>query len=71
MSGGAACRCRQRSAWRVAARQSNASAFNGYRETPSAYSEVRCLAELGGCSARWRTKAAYVADTPDDTPQET
>jgi hypothetical protein len=40
----------------------NHSAFNGYRRTPSDYSEVACLGSLGGCGARWRTKAAYVED---------
>ncbi|WP_052398055.1 hypothetical protein [Streptomyces sp. NRRL F-5123] len=50
-----------RPAWRVEVRKANYSAFNGGRRTPSDYSQVRC----GECGARWRTKAAYVAKTPD------
>ena len=46
--------------WVVECRNHNHSAFNGYRMTPSAYSQVRCLE----CRARWRTKAAYVDDLP-------
>lgn len=49
--------------WVVTMRNGNASAFNGYRWTPSAYSEVRCTAP--GCEhGPWRTKAAYVRDLP-------
>ncbi len=43
----------------------NRSAVNGYRWTPSDYSEVRCLT----CGARWRTKAAWV-DTCRDATEE-
>ena len=50
-----------RPSWVVTMRQYNQSAFNGYRPTVSAYSEVRC----GDCGGRWRTKAAYVATLPD------
>ena len=39
----------------------NYSAFNGYRFTPSDYSEVVCTA----CETRWRTKANYVSMLPD------
>jgi hypothetical protein len=59
-----ACRNRaHRPAWRVEVRRANYSAFNGYRRTPSAYSQLRC----GECGAVWRTKAAYVDETPDAT----
>jgi hypothetical protein len=40
----------------VEVRCGNYSAFNGYRFTPSEYSELRCT----GCGLRWRTKARYV-----------
>lgn len=65
MSGGTACReeC-HRPSWRVVARRANYSAFNGGRRTPSLHSELRC----GECGARWRTKAAYVDQTPDVEP---
>lgn len=56
----------RRAPWRVVQRQSNHSAFSGYLRTPSAYSEVRCLAPLGGCGGRWRTRAGYVAELPDE-----
>jgi hypothetical protein len=36
--------------------RSNRSAFNGYRRTPSDYSEIFCPVD----DKRWRTKAAYV-----------
>ena len=68
MSGGKACRCERsqdRASWLVTARRCNFSAFNGYRRTPSAWSEIRCVEELGGCGERWRTKAAYVDQLPD------
>lgn len=42
--------------WVVIQRNSNQSAFNGYRRTPSDYSEIQCRA----CRAIWRTKAKYV-----------
>jgi hypothetical protein len=68
MSGGLACKTpAHRRRWVVRARKCNHSAFNGGRRTPSAYSEVWCPA----CPKRWRTKAAYVATLPDETPQET
>jgi len=56
------CQCPERSkpveqrAWVVTQRECNHSAFNGYHETPSDYSALRCLA----CGAVWRTKAKYV-----------
>lgn len=66
MSGGTACREKShRSAWRVVVRNANYSAFNGYRRTPSAYSDLRCTE----CGAVWRTRAAYVASIPDARPQ--
>lgn len=43
-------------AWRITQYRSNRSAFNGYRETPSTYSELYCES----CHARWRTNGAYV-----------
>lgn len=49
----------------VTQRRSNRSAFNGYRLTPSRYSEVVCL-DTGNI---WRTAAAYangLPDAPDD-----
>lgn len=67
MSGGAVCRCPEarrplgERLWRVTMRRSQASAFAGYRVTPSDYSEVKCLR----CCARWRTAAAYVAGLGD------
>jgi hypothetical protein len=66
MSGGPACHCEgrsnQRRDWRVLARLCNYSAFNGYRETPSAYSAVGCLR----CHRVWRTTADYVRALFDD-----
>lgn len=57
MSGGNACRAPEhRGRWRVTVYRANYSAFNGWRRTPSAYSEVVC----GTCRRRWRTRAAYV-----------
>lgn len=47
--------------WFVDGRECNYSAFNGYRQTPSAYSQVWC----GECYTTWRSKAAYVANLPD------
>ena len=73
MSGGRACSCAERSKpaaqrnWTVLALRSNHSAFNGYRLAESDYSEVRCAT----CGARWRTKAAYVADLFLDGAWET
>lgn len=64
MSGGDACKCGAgRPAWVVVQRRCNRSAFNGYRKTPSDYSQVRCCA----CHSVWRTKAAYVDSLPDGT----
>lgn len=66
MSGGAFCHCDERHkpvrerAWVVTAHRCNYSAFNGYRRTPSDYSEVHCPKCLGV----WRTKAAYVEELP-------
>jgi hypothetical protein len=58
---GCADKAGHRESWRVAVREANYSAFNGYHRTPSAYSEVRCPL----CPAVWRTKAGYVATLPD------
>jgi hypothetical protein len=65
MGSAPACKCGKRDAWRVTARLCNYSAFNGYRWTPSEYSEVECASHLGGCGARWRTKALYVGGLPN------
>lgn len=63
MSAGVSCSCVKRlepdfreKFWRVTCYHGNFSAFNGYRFTPSDYSEVSCLQ----CGGRWRTKAQYV-----------
>lgn len=67
MSGGTVCACPERERplaerrWRVALRHGAASAFNGYRWAPSAYSEMRCLR----CLAVWRTRASYADRLPD------
>lgn len=45
----------------------NRSAFSGYNRTPSEYSAIECVRQLGGCGAYWRTRAAYVAEVPDYT----
>lgn len=52
--------------WRVRQRLCNHSAFNGYHETPSAYSGLVCLE----CQATWRTKASYVSTIVDVKPGE-
>lgn len=67
MSSGPSCKCGNREAWRCTARLCNHSAFSGYRWTPSEYSEIVCDTRHGGCGARWRTKAAYVATIPNGT----
>lgn len=71
MSGGFACVCENKKHleprdknWRVTARCCNNSAFNGYHNTPSDYSAVRCL----DCGNRWRTKARYVVTLKDARP---
>lgn len=62
MSGGRSCSCAERRRpvevrrWRVTQLRSNRSAFNGYREQASAWSQVLCLT----CQATWRTRAGYV-----------
>lgn len=67
MSGGAACRCPEAAkpiterGWVVYQRKCNHSAFNGYRYTPSDYSDVGCQS----CNRVWRTKAAYVDQLGD------
>jgi hypothetical protein len=58
-----ACAREHRASWRVYQRYGNASAFNGYHWTPSDYSGLVCTVK--GCGRRWRTRAAYVAATPD------
>ena len=64
MSGGLRCTCRGWYGWRVTVYRGNFSAFNGYRFTPSDYSEVVCER----CGARWRTKAKYVDSLPRQHP---
>lgn len=63
MSGGTACRVKAHKPgrWVVAERKASYSAFNGYRRTPSDWSQMFCQ----GCGACWRTKAAYVDTIPD------
>lgn len=59
MSSSVACTCKgwdKRIAWYVMHYRCNYSAFNGYRYTPSDYSQVKCA----GCGHIWRTKARYV-----------
>jgi hypothetical protein len=60
MSSGLRCSCKppDRRFWRVTQYMSNKSAFSGYRQTPSRYSEIRCLQ----CGNFWRTKADYVCE---------
>lgn len=65
MSGGFFCECHGTRAermehWEITAYRCNYSAFNGYRYTPSRYSEVHCKK----CGQFWRTKAAYVRRLP-------
>jgi hypothetical protein len=55
LSGGTVCKCDPKRLV-ILAYKVNHSAFNGYRETPSAYSTVRCAR----CGTTWRTKALYV-----------
>lgn len=64
MSGGVSCenRADHQASWVVRAREANYSAFNGYRRTPSIYSEVICPI----CLRRWRTRASYVGSLPDE-----
>lgn len=47
--------------WFVDGRNCNYSAFNGWRRTPSAYSQVWCP----NCYITWRSKGAYVDALPD------
>lgn len=49
----------------VRVRRANYSAFNGYRYTPSDYSEIVCL----DCGRHWRSKAKGVAKLPDLTAE--
>ncbi len=55
------CRRAHQEHWVVLQREGNASAFNGYCWTPSAYSAIRCR----HCGRVWRTKANYVRHLPD------
>lgn len=50
----------------VTMRNHNRSAFNGYRVTPSRYSELLCLA----CGRSWRSRAKFVARLRDATDTE-
>lgn len=54
-------RCKCRAPLVVTQRRCNHSAFNGYKYTPSDWSEVRCTA----CGWSWRTKAKYVTGLAD------
>lgn len=66
MSAGHFCTCpkdrehTERKNWVVLQYKCNHSAFNGYHETSSDYSAVRCTR----CGQGWRTKAAYVESIP-------
>ena len=71
MSSGRMCVCpkykdhSERKNWRVTQYHGNHSAFNGYCQTFSDYSDVHCTK----CDQFWRTKAAYVDDLPkEDAP---
>lgn len=72
MSAGVYCRCSERSVplerrrWVVVQRYCNHSAFNGYHETLSLWSSVRCLI----CWGIWRTKANYVPQLRDILPTD-
>lgn len=67
MSGGNKCTCGRKHGdiadLAVTVRKCNYSAFNGYRRTPSDYSEIVCLRP--GCLGVRRTKAKYVDQLPD------
>lgn len=63
MSGQNVCKCAPRNVV-VTKRHYNRSAFNGYRDTYSDYSEVRCM----DCGQFWRTNAKWVETTPDGKP---
>lgn len=61
MSKGTACRCRgtreeKLKNWVIIQYKCNHSAFNGYKQTPSDYSCIRCMV----CGSVWRTKSDYV-----------
>jgi hypothetical protein len=58
------CMREHRGSWYVVQYKCNHSAFNGYHETRSEYSGVRCNA----CGRYWRTRAAYVETLPDAPP---
>lgn len=72
MSGGRACRCEQRAKpladrmWRLTAWKENFSAFNGYCQQRSNYSELICLT----CGARWRTRSDAISGLPFATALE-
>lgn len=53
-------------AWRILHYKHNHSAFSGYRETDSDYSEILCLE----CHRTWRTKAKYVSTLPEISDEE-
>lgn len=55
-----ACMAGHRAWWWCYQYRCNFSAFNGYHQTPSDYSGVKCE----HCGRRWRTKAAYVEGLP-------
>lgn len=71
MSAGLSCRVprEHRTQWRVRTRKANYSTFNGRHYIPSAYSEIiypPCLADPTAPGGRWRTKAAYVDQLPNE-----
>lgn len=61
------CKCPERAkpvaerSWYVVARNCHHSAFNGYHQTSSDWSTVRCAA----CCCIGRTKAGYVPQLPN------
>lgn len=60
MAGSQPCTCDNRKGWRVNRYKCHFSAFNGYKQTYSDFSEIVCES----CAGRWRTKARYVESLP-------
>lgn len=66
MASGYYCTCAEKTKppkdrnWVIIQRNCNHSAFNGYHETASDYSEVQCRI----CLCSWRTKGAYTDVLP-------
>lgn len=66
MSQGAKCHVHTRAEFRRAHVRHNHSAFNGYHQTYSPYTEVVCIGDVNGmtCRHRWRSRAAWVDGLP-------